>query len=117
MKVAIIDDSNYARKTMRGYVEDLGWEVVGEFASGEEAIDGILRTQPDLITLDNILTDMTGIDVLKAIRGYQKKPMVIMVSAVGQQSAIEEALSLGVLRYLVKPIDANQFREAIDSIA
>lgn len=105
MRILIIDDSTYIRNTIRTTLESHEFEVIGEAGSGEVAMDMISEFNPDVITLDNILPDMTGIDILKACKLQNLKPYVIMISAVGQESAAQEALRLGAKHYLVKPLD------------
>ncbi|MFK7952225.1 MAG: response regulator [Ekhidna sp.] len=108
MRILIVDDSTYIRTMLRSTLEDQGFEIIGEAVNGEMAIDMIMTKSPDLVTLDNILPDMTGIDVLKAIKDMEPRPKVIMISAVGQQSAIVEAISNGASEYLVKPFDKSR---------
>lgn len=105
VKILIVDDSGYSRSIVRKTLEGEGYEVIGEAKDGAEALDKIEVLDPELITLDNILPDMTGIDILRAIRSQGIETKVIMISAVGQQSAIEEAQSLGVKAYLIKPFN------------
>jgi len=112
MKILIVDDSTYIRGTIRAALESNGFTVSGEAGSGEVAIDMIAELQPDIITLDNILPDMTGIDILKTIQSG-KVPYIIMISAVGQESVIEEALQLGVKDYLVKPFNHDELVEIL----
>lgn len=112
-KVLIVDDSGYSRTLVRRQLESSGYEIVGEAKNGLEALDQIDLLKPDLITLDNILPDMTGLDILKAMKENGIKSKVIMISAVGQLSAIEEAKSLGVLSYLIKPFDESKLIEAV----
>ena len=107
MKILIVDDSTYIRSTIRATLESNQFEVVGEAGTGEAAIDMISELNPDVITLDNILPDMTGIDILKACNSSGIEPYVVMISAVGQESAMQEALELGAKHYLVKPFDHN----------
>ncbi|MGZ3862946.1 MAG: response regulator [Bacteroidia bacterium] len=103
-KVLIVDDSLYMRTMINEALKNAGYEVVGQAANGETAIDLALELNPDLITLDNILPDMIGIDILKVLKqdeGLSSK--VIMISAVGQESVIQEGMSLGAADYIVKP--------------
>jgi len=116
MKVLVVDDSTYIRSTIKSTLEDNEYAVVGEAANGESAIDLALELKPDVITLDNILPDMTGIDVLNVLKSHDHKSIVIMISAVGQESAIQEAVSLGVEHYLVKPFDHNELISILNSI-
>ena len=103
MRILIVDDSSYIRATLRATLEEKGYEVIGAAKDGETAIDLALELTPDVITLDNILPDMAGLDVLKALNERGVKSKVIMISAVGQQSAITEVLDNGAKNYLVKP--------------
>ena len=105
MRVLIVDDSTYIRSSLRSLLEEQGYDVVGEAKNGEMAIDLAMELSPDVITLDNILPDMTGLDVLKTLNTEDFKAKVIMISAVGQQSAIVDAMSYGAKHYLVKPFD------------
>lgn len=107
-KVLIVDDSLYMRTVIKDALTKAGYEVVGQAANGETAIDMSLELQPDLITLDNILPDMLGLDILKVLKSEDVKSKVIMVSAVGQQTVIEEGKNLGADEYLVKPFTNDQ---------
>ena len=67
-EILIVDDSTYIRSHIRGALTNAGYKVVGEAINGESAIDLALELEPDLITLDNILPDMTGIDILRFLK-------------------------------------------------
>ncbi len=114
--VLIVDDSGYSRSTIRSILEGAGYQVVGEARDGAEALDKIVELEPDLVTLDNILPDMTGLQILTALKEHNLKSKVIMVSAVGQQSAIEEGITLGASAYLIKPFDAEKLLSEVDKI-
>ena len=107
-KVLIVDDSLYMRTVIKDALEEGGYEVAGQAANGEEAIDLAFELQPDIITLDNILPDMIGIDILKVYKEEGLQSDVIMISAVGQDSVINEGLKLGAKAYIVKPFTAEQ---------
>jgi two-component system chemotaxis response regulator CheY len=68
---------------------------------------------PDIITLDNILPDMYGTDILRTIISKGVTSYVIMISAVGQQSTIEDGKSLGAKDYIVKPFGHEELIKAI----
>ncbi len=115
-KVLIVDDSLYMRTVIKDALINAGYEVVGQAANGEAAIDMSLELQPDLITLDNILPDMLGLDILKVLKSEEVKSKVIMISAVGQQSVIDEGISLGADEYLVKPFSNEQLLEMVGKV-
>jgi two-component system, chemotaxis family, chemotaxis protein CheY len=93
--VLVVDDSLYMRTIIKDALETAGYKVVGQAANGEEAIDMAFELKPDIITLDNILPDMVGIDILKVYTNEGLLSKVIMISAVGQESVIQEGLTLG----------------------
>ena len=90
------------------------YQVIGEAANGEEGIDLAFELQPDIITLDNILPDMIGIDMLEVFVKEQLKSKIFMISAVGQNDLIGRALKLGASNYIVKPFTAEQLIQCID---
>ncbi len=101
-KVLVVDDTIYMRALIKDALPD-DYEVVGEAPNGEIAIDMAFKLQPDLITLDNVLPDMMGLDVLKTLGKSDLNCKVLMVSAVGQQSMIKKGFELGASGYVVKP--------------
>ena len=115
-KVLIVDDSLYMRTVIKDALSSSGYDVVGQAANGETAIDLALELQPDIITLDNILPDMLGLDIIKVLKEEEIKSKIIMISAVGQQSVIDEGLSLGADNYIVKPFTSEQLIESIGKL-
>ena len=106
--VLVVDDSVYMRSMIKIALKKAGYEILGEAGSGEDAIDLAIELRPDLITLDNILPDMHGLDILKSIREDGVASKVMMVSALGQSAMVEEARKSGVNHYVVKPFDSEQ---------
>jgi two-component system, chemotaxis family, chemotaxis protein CheY len=114
--VLIVDDSLYMRTIIKDALGKAGYKIVGEAANGEEAIDMALTLRPDIITLDNILPDMIGTDILKVYAKQRLLSKVVMVSAVGQDSVIAEGLSLGAIAYITKPFTSEQLLEEIKKL-
>jgi two-component system, chemotaxis family, chemotaxis protein CheY len=114
--VLIVDDSLYMRTVIKDTLEQGGYVVIGQAANGEEAIDLAFDLKPDIITLDNILPDMIGTDILK-VYGDEKLPSkVIMISAVGQEAVIQEGITLGAKAYIVKPFTSEQLLAAMQNL-
>lgn len=111
--ILIVDDSLYMRTVIKDALEEAGYDIVGQAANGEAAIDLAMDLQPDLITLDNILPDMIGTDILAVYMDEGLESKVIMISAVGQQSVIEQGMELGATDYIVKPFTPEQLVEAV----
>ncbi|SMC00387.1 response regulator receiver protein [Hymenobacter roseosalivarius DSM 11622] len=114
-RILIVDDSFYMRTMLKNMLTDAGYEVVGEAANGQQALEMTSATNPDLITLDVILPDNTGLDVLKGIRQVNPTVKVVMCSAVGQEIIVNEALESGASAYIVKPFSEEKVLEIVGS--
>ena len=114
-RILIVDDSFYMRTMLKNMLTDAGYEVVGEAANGAQAVEMAASTNPDLITLDVILPDNTGLDVLKSLRKIQPSAKVVMCSAVGQEVIVTEAIENGALAYIVKPFSEEKVLEIVGS--
>jgi two-component system chemotaxis response regulator CheY len=114
-RILIVDDSFYMRTMLKNMLTDAGYDVVGEAANGQQALEMAVATTPDLITLDVILPDNTGLDVLKGIRKQQPDAKVVMCSAVGQETIVNEAIENGALAYIVKPFSEERVLEIVGS--
>ena len=112
-RILIVDDSFYMRTMLKNMLTDAGYEVVGEAPNGQTALQLARETKPDLVTLDVILPDNTGLDVLKGIKAEQPDMKVIIVSAVGQEVIVNEALESGALSYIIKPFSEEKVLEVV----
>lgn len=115
-KILIVDDSVYMRSIIKEVLTAANYEIIGQAGNGEEAIDRALELSPDLITLDNILPDMLGLDIIKTLKEEGTTSKILMISAVGQQSVIDTGMALGADGYLVKPFSNEQLLEKIADI-
>lgn len=106
--VLIADDNQEFSQTLASYIdaqEDM--EVIAKAKDGTEVIDIIANTVPDVILLDVIMPHLDGLGVLENINKIKivKKPICIMLSAVGQDKITQRAIELGAQYYVVKPFD------------
>jgi two-component system, chemotaxis family, chemotaxis protein CheY len=114
--VLVVDDSLYMRTIIKDALERAGYTVIGQASNGEEAIDLAFELRPDIITLDNILPDMIGTDILKVYSQEGLLSKVIMISAVGQESVIAEGLNLGAKAYITKPFTSEQLLQEVKKL-
>ncbi len=116
-KVLIVDDSMYMRTLISSALTATGrYEVVGQAGTGSQGIELALEHEPELITMDNILPDMIGIDIVKELRVEGISSKIIMVSAVGQDDIVEEGKANGAQDYLVKPFTAEVLVDRVDKL-
>ena len=108
--VLIADDNQEFSMTLATYLknqEDM--TVVGRAKDGNEALDMINNLMPDVVLLDVIMPHLDGIGVLEKINMIKmnKRPICIMLSAVGQDKITRKAIELGAEYYVVKPFDID----------
>lgn len=108
MTVLIADDNTDFAMTLSNYLEkDEEMQVIGIAKDGNEAFEIIQGTHPDIVLLDVIMPHLDGLGVLEkvATSTISKKPLTIMLSAVGQDKITQKAIELGAQYYVVKPFD------------
>ncbi|KRF09793.1 response regulator [Paenibacillus sp. Soil787] len=115
-RLMVVDDSMFMRLMIKNILLELGHEIVAEASNGLEAISLFLQHSPDIITLDITMPEMDGITALKEIKSYKSDSKIIMVSAMGQQSFVIEAITLGARDFIVKPFDKDRVAEAVKKV-
>jgi two-component system chemotaxis response regulator CheY len=101
------------RTMLRNMLTDAGYEVIGEAPNGQTALQMAREHKPDLVTLDVILPDNTGLDVLKGIKKDNPDMKVVIVSAVGQEVIVNEAIEFGAISYIVKPFSEEKVLDVV----
>ena len=102
-RVLIVDDAAFMRMSIRTILEKGGFEVVGEAANGLEGVTKYKELEPDVVTMDITMPEMSGLDALKEIMEYDPKARVVMLSAMGQESLVKTAVVTGARSFIVKP--------------
>jgi two-component system chemotaxis response regulator CheY len=103
LRVLIADDARFMRQLIRDIIEPEGYEVVGEAEDGHAVVEAFKQHNPDLITMDVVMPKCSGIDAVKEILKINPTAKIAMVSALGQEQLVTEALQAGASDYIVKP--------------
>jgi two-component system LytT family response regulator len=111
VRVLVVDDEAPARRKVRAHLAGTpGVEVVGEAASGPEAVEAIRSLRPDLVFLDVQMPGMTGFEVIEAV-GVEAMPAVVFVTAYDEFAL--DAFEVQAVDYLMKPFHADRLRQAV----
>lgn len=118
MKILIVDDFSTMRRIIKNLLRDLGYNNTAEADDGSTALPQLVNGSFDFLITDWNMPNMTGIDLLKAVRADARlKDMpVLMVTAEAKRDQIVEAAQAGVNGYIIKPFTADTLREKIDKI-
>ena len=118
MRVLIVDDFATMRRIIRNILRQLGFTNFVEADDGVQAWEVLQRDRIEFIVSDWNMPNMTGIDLLRRVRGDQRTAHIpfLMVTAEAQQENIIEAVQARVSNYIVKPFTADTLRQQIDKI-
>ncbi len=111
--VLIVDDAAFMRLAIRKMLEKNGIEVVGEAENGKQAIEVYNELKPDLVTMDITMPEVSGLDALKAIMKLDPKAKIIMITAMGQEAMVKEAVMNGAKGFIVKPFNEEHILQTI----
>ena len=114
--VLLVDDASFMRAKLKMLMNELGHEVIGEAANGAQAIALYAQLKPEVVLMDITMPNMSGNEALKEIRRIDPKAVVIMVSAMGSQSFVLEAVQAGAKDFIVKPFENERVRKVMDSL-
>lgn len=116
--VFIADDELIIRQGLKCIIdwEDLGFTIIGEASNGEDALNFILKEQPDLVLLDIRMPKILGIDVVKQARQQGFEGKIIILSGFTDFKYAQAAIKYGVDFYLTKPIDEEELLETVQEI-
>ncbi len=114
--VMIVDDALFMRNILRNTLKAHGYTVAAEAASGIEAMKFLHDHRPDVITLDIILPDANGLDLLDEILQARPGTKVVICSAIGQEAIIRKAMERGAAGFIQKPFTPEKIIEAMESL-
>lgn len=113
-RVFIADDVEALRLLWRTFLdEDPEIEVVGEAADGEEAVDGVRRTSPDVLVLDLSMPKLDGLEVIRMLREEESDTRVVVASGFAAARLAPLALELGAAAYFEKGGSVVELRRAV----
>ncbi len=115
VRVLVVDNHPMVRRAVALVLEGTaGIEIVGEAASGPEALERAAELQPDVILLDLGLPGMGGLDVLRCLKEISAASRVVVLTALDDAEMMYECMRLGAAGYLDKGVEASQIKEAVE---
>lgn len=115
-KALIVDDAAFMRASIKNMLAKSDLEIVGEAENGAVAVTKYKELHPDIVTMDITMPGMSGIEALKEIKAFDPRAKVIMVSAMGQEAMVKEAIISGAKTFIVKPFKEDNLLQIINKV-
>ena len=118
IKILVVDDFATMRRILKGNLRQLGFSNILEAEDGRLALEELKKNKVDLIISDWNMPNMTGLELLKAVRGDESLKQIpfVMVTAEGQKDNVMEAAKAGVSNYVVKPFTPDTLEEKLKKV-
>lgn len=118
IRVFLVDDHELVREGLISLLRrEPDLSVVGQAATGREAIESIPAADPDVVILDYRLPDMSGLEICREIAERRLRARVVVLSGFLHDQAVHESLMAGACAYVVKDVEARELRQAIRIVA
>lgn len=114
-KILIVDDAEFLRVRISKMLSGDGFEVI-EAENGVKAVETFRAAKPDVVLMDITMPEMDGLTALKEIRAIDPKAQVVMLTALGQESVVLEAVKSGARDFVVKPFERERVLSAINKL-
>ncbi len=113
--ILVVDDSAFMRMRCVATVKELGHETI-EAGDGQEAIEVYKEQQPQAVLLDITMPNTDGLTALREILALDPDAKVAMVTAMGQQGMVMEAIKAGAKDFVVKPFEPARIKSALEKL-
>jgi two-component system, chemotaxis family, chemotaxis protein CheY len=116
-RVLVVDDFATMRRIVKSVLKQIGFEKIIEATDGNLALEVLKKEEVGLIVSDWNMPNMTGLELLRAVRGDEKLKTIpfIMVTAEGLKENVLEAVKAGVTNYIVKPFTPENLTVKIEA--
>ena len=114
-KILIADDAEFSRTRISRTLNDAGYYVI-EAQNGSEALDAYQSEKPDLVIMDIGMPVMDGLTALRQILAFDPNAKIVVLSRIGQEKSVVEALEAGAETFFLKPFDSNFVLAAVDRV-
>ncbi|MBC3907027.1 MAG: response regulator [Undibacterium umbellatum] len=103
--ILIVDDNDISRSMLRHILNSEAFNVIGEASSGVIALDWLEKTIPEIVCLDVMMPDISGLEILEHIKSVSPETVVLMVTGSNNRDTVVKAIKAGANGFIVKPFN------------
>ena len=109
-KLVIVEDEDHIRHSLECFIpwENIGFQVVGTFSDGADALAYLLDNPCDVVMTDILMSRMSGLEMLRRLHKVHPQIKTVILSGHSEFTYAQEAIEYGVAHYLVKPVDEDE---------
>lgn len=111
--IMIVDDNDIMRSLLRGMLRGEDYDVIGEARNGNQAVDMADRLKPDIVCLDVLMPEKTGLEALCEIKAANPDIEVVMITGNADADTVQQAIENGACGFIIKPFNAAKVLDAL----
>jgi two-component system chemotaxis response regulator CheY len=112
--VLVVDDMVFVRKVLIEILTRGHYQIVGEATNGNEAVELYEKLRPNLVTMDIVMPQMSGLEAIKKIIKIDSEAKVVIISAMGQENLVMEAITVGARDFILKPFTSEEVLKTVE---
>ncbi len=112
--ILLVDDHEVVRQGLRAYLDSQpDFRVIGEAASGEEAVEAAMEYLPDVMLMDLVMSGMGGVEATRKVKDITPRTQIVVLTSYHQDEFIFPALQAGAISYVLKDVMMDDLADAI----
>ena len=116
VRILAVDDSRTMLAMIGAHLKGSNFELVAMASSGQEALEKYLAYRPQVVLLDIVMPEVTGVETLERILDTDGSANVVMVSSIGTEAAVHDCLKKGAKGFLQKPLDKESMLTLLKNV-
>lgn len=116
LKIVVVDDSDFSRALIIKMLKEANFDVVGEAAGAQAALQVIKDKRPNVVITDIVMPEVSGIELTESINQNFDDIYVIVISSLSQEHVVLEAIGAGAADFIAKPINEQQLVDSLEKI-
>lgn len=116
VRVLAVDDSKTMLAMMSAYLKGSDFELVATASSGPEALQKYKEHKPEVVLLDVVMPEVTGIETLEQILSADTAACVVMLSSLGTEATVQDCLKKGAKSFVQKPVQKDGILSTLKSV-
>jgi len=117
ISIVIADDNDMMRSILRAMLRGEEYDVVGEARNGQAAIDIVDRLKPDIVCMDVVMPEKSGIEALREIKATNPDIEIVMVTGNSDPETVQESIMNGASGFIIKPFNAARVLDALKKVS